>query len=231
MTTITHSALLRRKLQLADGEMRVASEALWNAPDLARLFPEYLFWIHCTIRASVPLMEAALARATALAASDPVATALADYLAQHIREERHHDDWLLDDMAVLGIAREDVLARVPAPLVAAAVGAQYYYIHHHHPVALLGYIAVLEGNPPTVESLEALVARTGLPRPAFRTLFKHAHLDVHHRDDLNEMLDGLPLEQRHSSVISVSAFGTMHLLGRSLLDVVEAHGGRQARSA
>lgn len=223
MTVIPYSQVLRRKLQLVGGHMQAASDALWNAPDLARLFPEYLFWVHCAIRASVPLMEAGLAQARARTPSDPVADAVAGYLSHHIREERHHDEWLLDDLEVLGVPRRTVLARVPSPLVAAAVGAQYYYLHHHHPVALLGYIAVLEGHPPAVDALEAMVARTGLPRSAFRTLFKHAHLDVHHRDDLNELLDALPLTPAAASTITVSAFGTVQLLSLSLLDLVDTH--------
>jgi hypothetical protein len=176
-------------------------------------------------------MEAGLAQATSRAATDPVAGAVASYLAHHIREERHHDEWLLDDLAVLGVSRATVAARIPPPLVAAAVGAQYYYVHHHHPVALLGYIAVLEGHPPTVEGLEAMVARTGLPRAAFRTLFKHAHLDVHHRDDLNDLLDALPLTPEVASTITVSAFGTVQMLSSSLLDLVEAHARSAARPA
>ena len=32
---------------------------------------------------------------------------------------------------------------------AALVGAQYYWIRHVHPVALLGYVMLLEGYPPS----------------------------------------------------------------------------------
>ena len=42
------------------------------------------------------------------------------------------------------------------------VGAQYYWILHYHPVALLGWIGLLEGYPPAPEMLDELMARTGL---------------------------------------------------------------------
>jgi len=63
----------------------------------------------------------------------------------------------------------DTVHRRPAPVArggagrrgSARVGAQYYWIHHFHPVALLGYIAVLEGRPPSPTLVEELIERTG----------------------------------------------------------------------
>ncbi len=221
MSTLTNSQLLRHKIALVFGKMAAAGGAIYNHPESNTVYPEYLFAIHCMIRSSVQLMEAAVQQSRAMADRDPVATGVADYLAQHIREERNHDEWLLDDLAVLGWKREDVLKRQPYPVVAALVGAQYYWVFHYHPVALLGYIAVLEGYPPTVEQLEEQIARTGLPREAFRTLIKHAHLDPHHRDDLNVTLDRLPLTREHTGIIGVSAMQTVQLASEALREAVE----------
>lgn len=214
--------MLREKLELVTSRWRRAGRALWTHPRFARLYPELLFRNHCMIRASVPLMESALQRATTLAPEDRVADGLAEYFARHIPEERHHDDWLLDDLEVLGVARARVLERVPSPTIAALVGAQYYWIRHDHPVALLGYIAVLEGTPPTVAHLESVIARSGLPRRAFRTFLKHATLDVHHRGDLDRFVDRLPLRRRHQALIGVSAIRTVHLLEDSLSELLDA---------
>ena len=84
-----------------------------RAPACVELYPEYLVTSHCIIRASVPLMEAGRERALALADDDPVAAALAPYYEHHIPEElSHHDDWLLDDLEVLGRERSDILSRI-----------------------------------------------------------------------------------------------------------------------
>jgi hypothetical protein len=198
-----------------------ASHAFWTHPRLRDLFADYLVRVHTIIRASVPLMEAARDRARELGEGDAVAASLAAYLAHHIREERHHDEWLLADLEVLGVPREQVLARMPSPTVAALVGSQYYWIRHYHPVAVLGYIAVLEGTPPVAEHVEAVIARTGLPRDAFRTILKHAELDPHHRDGLDRALDALPLTADQSATIAISAFSTIQLLGRSLTETVD----------
>jgi hypothetical protein len=217
----TYSPELRLKLELVAADYAAVSSAFWAHPRLAELFADYLIRMHSIIRASVPLMEAARDRAEGLASSDPVAAGVAIYLAHHIREERHHDDWLLADLEAIGVRREQVLARMPSPTVAALVGSQYYWIYHYHPVALLGYIAVLEGTPPVADHVEGVIKTTGLPRDAFRTILKHADLDPHHRDGLDRALDALPLTPDQSATISISAFSTIRMLAQSLTETVD----------
>jgi Iron-containing redox enzyme len=220
---VAHSGALRLKLEVAAGEYDRAARTFWRRPRLAELIPDYLFHTHCMIRASVPLMEAACGRAASLAAKEPVAASLAEYLGQHVNEERHHDDWLLDDLEELGASREAVWSRMPSPTVASLVGAQYYWIHHYHPVAVLGYIAVLEGNPPVESQIAEIIERTGLPERAFRTFIKHARLDPHHRDDLDSALDLMPLTREHETLIATSALETQHLLAVLLREMVKDH--------
>jgi len=105
----------------------------------------------------VPLTDAALGRSRQLVGTDPLAAALASYLEEHVDEELGHDETLLDDLELLGVARDRVLAQMPSPAVAALVGSQYYWIIHYHPVAFLGFVAVMEGHPPTPELIETLI--------------------------------------------------------------------------
>lgn len=220
MSQFTHSQILRAKIEIALPTLRATVQTIEEHPQFSALFSEYLFTLHCMIRASVPLMQAALERAQTLSSHDPVAGGLATYLAQHIPEELHHDDWLLDDLAVLGMDRAQVLSRLPSPAIASLVGSQYYWIHHYHPLALLGYMAVLEGYPATAEQIEAQVITTGHPRAAFRTLFKHAVLDPHHRSGLDQALDSLPLTREHSVLLGVSALRTVELASYALQELV-----------
>ncbi len=221
MVTLSNSQLLRRKIGFVLDELVLASHTLTSHPHIMDIYPEYLFTIHTMIRASVPLMEAALASAKALDAKDPVAEGLIAYLSQHIKEEMHHDEWLLDDLEVIGVQRAQVLARMPSPSVAAMVGTQYYWIFHHHPVAILGYIGVMEGYPPTREFVEDLKKRTGFPETAFRTIAKHGYLDPYHRDDLDKAVDELALENQHQVLIGTSAMQSVHLGAQAFREVVE----------
>src|SRR5437868_18728 len=160
--SVTASGALRQKLTLARG---ASASRFWTRPDLRTIFPEFLFLTHCIIRASVPLMQAAADVATA--GDHPTSRPLADYFRHHVSEEASHDEWLLDDMEALGLQRQDILSRLPPAEVAELVGAQYYWLHHADPVALLGYIGVLEGDPPLEDELESAALRTGLPHDAF----------------------------------------------------------------
>jgi hypothetical protein len=110
---------------------------------------------------------------------------------------------------------------MPAPTVAALVGGQYYWILHHRPVAFLGYVALMEGYPPTPELIELLVERTGFPREAFRTYSEHAELDPGHRDHLDRTLDELPLTPSDEHVIAVSAIATAALSTKALAELLE----------
>ena len=188
---------------------------------MSELWPEYLIVQHQIIRATVPLTRAALDRARALGDADSVAAPLARYLELHVGEELGHDDTLLDDLALIGLGRETVLARMPSPTVASLVGAQYYWILHHHPIAFLGYAGVMEGYPPTDELVETLVERTGFPREAFRTFSEHGELDPGHRDHLDRTLDALPLTDRHEQVIGTSAIATVALATRVLEELLQ----------
>ncbi len=217
---MSRSVTLRLKLELAADDYHAAAAALWSHPQLRLRFADYLFRIHSIIRASVPVMEAARDRAAHLAADDPLCATLAAYLAHHVPEERHHDEWLLDDLEVLGVSRATVMVRQPSPIVAALAGAQYYWIHHYHPIAVLGYIAVLEGTPPSEALVRRVQKATQLPAAAFRTFIKHARLDPHHRDDLNAALDAMPLSNAQEELVTINAIETQHWLARSLRETL-----------
>jgi len=216
---------LRAAIALLLPRLVNVGDRLLEHADVRELYPEYLFTSHCVIRASVPLMETARDRAEMLAPDDPVAAAIAPYFEEHIPEELDHDEWLLQDLEVLGREREAILTRPPSPTVAALVGAQYYWIHHYHPAGLLGYIAVFEGYPPAPEMIDRLVDRTGYSRDAFRTMIGHAELDPGHRDELDRLLDTLPLTRDQAVVMRLSAMYSVDAFARALEEVVEGARG------
>jgi hypothetical protein len=217
------SLRLRLALALAAPTLHAATARLWHPDDLAEHYLDYLEAMHGVIRASVPLMAAAARRCTDLAAGgDRVAGPLAAYLSTHLAEETGHDEWLLADLTAAGRDTAAARDRQPGPAVARLAGAQYYWIEHHHPVALLGYIAVLEGNAPPPGLAGELATRTGLPPAAFRTLAAHADLDAGHTADLDTLLDQLPLTGDHLTSVSVSALHTVDAFC-ALLDTLTAY--------
>ena len=218
---IPNSEHLRRKIDLIYLNSGVGQQLL-SHPDFRGLYPEFLFTVHTMIRASVPLMEEARAECKKRP-RDPAATAMAAYLEQHIKEERHHDVWCLDDLQAVGVPAQEVEGRVPSPTVAALVGSQYYWMKHYHPLALLGYIAVIEGYPPEEELVEHMQTITGYPQEGFSTLLKHARLDPHHKKDLDDFLNTLTLTDEQLSILGLSAIHTVQLVIQTYKDVLDAH--------
>jgi pyrroloquinoline quinone (PQQ) biosynthesis protein C len=220
----TNSHLIRTKISLFGAGLNKAAYDFWMHPEFAVVYPEYLYQSHSIIRASVPLMEATLQVCRSKRhATDPVLERFAEYLAHHIVEESGHDDWILNDAEAIGIDRRLLLERIPKNTAKQMVGSQYYWIHHYHPVAMLGYIAVMEGTPPKTEFIEAIARRTRLPLEAFSSFLLHAKVDPRHRTDLDALLDLLPLTEDHQVVIGLSALETIKYLKTVLLDVNNSH--------
>lgn len=217
---VPESRLLRDKLEIALPAVTSAGRRLVDHPAVGALYVDYLVLSHAIIRASVPLMVTALDRCRALP-GDPVARTVAGYLDGHVPEEQGHDDWLLEDLASLGVDPDEVLSRPPSATVAALVGAQYYWMHHVHPVALLGYVMMLEGYPPSVGTVGELRARTGYADAAFRTLLAHADLDPHHGVELDAVVDSLPLTGNQRTLLGVSALTSAQLFTEALTELVD----------
>ena len=228
---MSHSRKLREKIELVAPGMHRAIHAFWTHPRIHEIFPEFLFTTYCVGRSTVPLLELAYTTGSTLREHDEVAGCIADYCTKHIPEERHHDENVLDDLAVLGVTKESVARRIPPPTMAALIGVQYYWILNAHPIALLGYLEVLEGEPPIAEFLEEVIQRTGLPRKAFRTYFQHADVDRKHRDDLHETIDRMPLSREHTSILAVSAFQTVELVRQTFEALVAAYPKEAAMKA
>ena len=203
----SRSQALRTRLALTVSLLGAATQRLLDRPELPELIPAYLLLIHQMIRASVPLMETAR-REAMRRDDDPVCRGLGDYLARHIEEEMHHDLWTAEDLESIGFERALIFGTHPPASVASLVGAQYYWVLHHHPIALLGYIALLEGNPPSPQSIDDLQTRTGLPASAFRTMRLHATADPDHTAALDRFIDDLPIDDDQESLIAVSAAHT-----------------------
>lgn len=213
------SSVLRRKIALALPPLVAAERRLDQHPDPAAAWIAFLGVLYGSMRASVPLLETALDRARDLSSTDPLAARLTDYLHRHSEEERGHDEWLLQDLQSVGVDSAELLSRPPSGAVAALIGAQYYWVLHYHPVCILGYLMVIEGDPPSRRNLQDLQSRSGLPPSAFRTMLEHADLDMDHAAELTDLLDRLPLSSSHNEALGLSAISTVAALTRVLNEV------------
>lgn len=220
---LTHSEIVRGKIRLFDQQLGLAAFNFWNHPAFPDVYREYIYRSHSIIRASVPLMEAA-ERACAFPqhADDSALQGFARYLRHHIPEETGHADWILDDGEAMGLDRSDILARLPTEAATHVVGAQYYWINHFNPIALIGHIATLEGNPPTTELVEDVAARHDLSLDCFSSFLYHAKIDPQHGRDLDEVLDTLPLTADHLTLIGLSSLRTIGLMTDIMNEIIQS---------
>lgn len=217
------SEQLHQKRRLMSPRLWEASHRLWQHPELARMYPCLLFRSYCIARAAVSFLEAAAARLESMTDGDPAAAGLLQFLRYFIPEETGHDEWMLEDLEVLGFPREEVRALVPPPTVAGMVGAQYYWIDNHHPVSVLGFFFLGETSGPRTEEVEEMIDRTGLPRTACRALLRHSALDVKHGSDIEQVVDSLPLTSDHLSMIGVSLAYSIHGMALCTEEIVDLY--------
>src|SRR5262249_61311076 len=91
MNTISNSRRLRQEIERVLPILTNETSAVVLHPQFRELYPEFLITVHQMVRATVPLMRAALRRCLELKETDPVAAAMAPDFEQHIKEEMHHD--------------------------------------------------------------------------------------------------------------------------------------------
>ncbi len=219
--SLSNSTLIRAKISLFGQRLGQSAHNFWHSPDFRRLYPEYIFQSHSIIRASVPLMQAAeRACGSPRHAADPVLQGFARYLHRHIPEETGHHEWILDDGEAMGIERAAVLARPPKESATQLVGVQYYWIEHYNPIALAGYIATMEGDPPSMEFIEDVASRNNLPLKCFSSFVYHAKIDLQHRRELDEALDSLPLTPDELALIGLSSLRTIRMMSEIMDDIV-----------
>ena len=215
---ITPSRRLKIAVSLGMPAMTQRFGLLWTRPNLDVVYLAWVRALHATIRATEPLMLEALDQCLRRP-TDPVAVALGRYYSRHIKEEFGHDLWLREDYAACGGDPSD-FDGLPSRAVTNLVGAQYYLIRHVHPCALLGYIAILEGNPPSTELAPYLAARTGYPEHAFSGLARHAVLDLKHGDEFFKALDGFGLASHEQQAVTHSALITLQAVCDLVDDVL-----------
>ena len=217
---VTNSQRLRTILSLAQKNLSSLIHEVWFHPRLDALYPEFLFAAYGLTMASAPAMRLAARCCAEVEDKDPLNQWLKDYYLEHAEEEDGHGEWLLADLASLGVERQRVRQRLPYPSVAALVGSQYYWMRHVHPIAYLGYIAVVE-EPAQLDFLHEVSRRTGIPLASMSCHVQHAELDPGHVAEFDATLDSLPLTPEQRDLITVSAITTIGHLERVFTDILE----------
>jgi acyl-coenzyme A synthetase/AMP-(fatty) acid ligase/heme oxygenase len=177
------------------------AEAVAGGVDRA-LYLSFLNSAYHHVRYTVPLLQ------TALAACGPDDTVMAEGLAEYVREEIGHDEWILDDIAALGGDAEASRHARPPLAVRVLVAHAFHLINEEGPYALLGMVHVLEGMSvalavraaDAIRSALAVDGKTG----GFSYLTSHGGLDIGHVDTFAKLLDAIDTPERRATVIAAA---------------------------
>ncbi len=217
------SERLKAKLNLAGGPLRARLAAFWSGGRFQDLYPRLLRELFVVSRGGIPLMEAV--RDEARRRGDAASRLVAEYLHKHVAEERGHCEWVLDDLAALGFDREAEGRRPLSFHASSLLGCAYTWSFEVHPAAILGFLAVFEGDPMTVPFLESVIAGQGMPREAFGFYLDHARIDPQHSADIHGLIGEVAEEPALEEAITLCAMHALHLTDgilRAIHDPAEA---------
>jgi len=118
---------------------------------------------------------------------------LREAVAEYIKEELGHHEWILNDIAACGYDKEAVRNSKPAAATELMVAYAYDTIRRINPVAFFGMVLVLEGTSVTTADKAATAIRQALdlPEEAFSYLRSHGALDQDHIRFFASLMDRL----------------------------------------
>ena len=146
-------------------------------------------------------------------------------LLEHMKEERGHDKWLLDDIQALGGDPVRAAYGKPDEACAVMVGYAYYAVEHISPYALLGMLHVLEGLSATLSQVIAGTMRRSLQavgKAGFFYLTSHGSLDAEHAEHFKEFVNGIEDPETVGTIIDTARI-FYRLYGAIFLDLDYRH--------
>ncbi|MEP6739891.1 MAG: iron-containing redox enzyme family protein [Caldimonas sp.] len=140
------------------------------------------------------------------------------FLYDHMNEEKGHEEWVLNDLAVIGVSAEHARAYQPSQVMLGMNGYNYWSADRRHPCSVLGMLYALEvvasvyGGQITAAITESLMLEGDR---GISFVSAHATLDAEHMVDLRVILNEIDDEEAKNAVIESVIFN-FHQLGKVL---------------
>ena len=114
-------------------------------------------------------------------------------MAEYVKEEVGHQEWILNDIKACGGDPEKVRQETPGLAAEVMVAYAYHTVDRGNPVGFLGMVLVLEGSSVQLatEAAKKLQHNLALPSAAFSYLTSHGSLDVSHMDFYKNLVNRL----------------------------------------
>lgn len=143
------------------------------------------------------------------------------FLYDHMNGEKGHEEWVLNDLQVVGVSGEQARAYEPTLVMLGLNGYNYWSADRRHPCSVLGMLYALEvvasvyGGQMTAAITESLLLEGDR---GISFISSHATLDAEHLADLRVVLNKIEDEPAQAAVIESTVFN-FHQFGRVLESV------------
>ena len=135
------------------------------------------------------------------------------HLYEHMHEELGHEEWVMNDLAAVGVPREQVLAHAPSPFTLALNGYNYWAADRRHPCSALGMLYALEviasvyGGPFASAIRESLLLEG---EQGISFIGSHATMDAEHMAELRKVLETVRDDEAKEAVVESTLVNFHH---------------------
>ena len=140
------------------------------------------------------------------------------FLFEHMNEEKGHEEWVMNDLEVVGVTPQKTRAYAPSVHMLALNGYNYWAADRRHPLSVLGMLYALEviasvyGGPMTAAIKESLLLEGDR---GITFINSHATLDAQHMADLRVILNDVHDDEAKEAIFESTCFN-FHQFGKVL---------------
>lgn len=140
------------------------------------------------------------------------------FLYDHMNEEKGHEEWVLNDLTVMGVSAETARAYEPTLVMLGLNGYNYWSADRRHPCSVLGMVYALEvvasvyGGQMTTAISDSLMLEGDR---GISFISSHATMDAEHMADLRVILNQIEDDDAKNAVIESTTFN-FHQFGKVL---------------
>lgn len=140
------------------------------------------------------------------------------FLYDHMMEEKGHEEWVVNDLEVVGVSRQEVLRYRPSNPLLALNGYNYWAADRRNPCSVLGMVYALEviasvyGGPIAAAIKESLLLEDDR---GISFISSHVTMDTEHMAELRLILNRIHDSEAHDAIVE-SAILNFELFTRLL---------------
>jgi len=135
------------------------------------------------------------------------------FLYDHMMEEKGHEEWVVNDLEVVGMGRQEIARHRPSNALLALNGYNYWAADRRNPCSVLGMVYALEviasvyGGPIAAAIKESLLLEDDR---GISFISSHVTMDAEHMAELRVVLNKLHDDESKDAIVESTIFNFEH---------------------